>query len=1536
MTRIVAFIAAILLLIIVGVAVSGFDAKTLPVFRDLGTFVTPYNASDSLKLTTGASTQYYSGTTLTFYWDSTAARVAIRATIGDSLASIDSSNIINVGVQDLPVSVLAFIRSGADTAKYARVLVNNPASRSDSIVWDALKAFVISRDLRVEDSVFFGHTYAVWLDSTLVDSIVKQKGVYSAGAGDITEVIAGDGLEGGATAGSATLTVLPGFGVRIDNDSTEVDSTELSLAFLVLHGTADSALGAGRLGGLPASGYVPSLRTITPGAGLSGSTPLDLSADRTLTVTTGWGLSIPSDNVVVRVQGTGTGLIDSLAISYAAAQTINATWTFSGNVVNTANPWVVNEGGSGRGTATAWGLLVGGTTSTGAHQSVAAPTSSNLVLTPALTSPSTSLPIWNSWPTPDSISAIRLIVRNAAGTIVYRMPRSAPASGNILKYPGTGDTLQWTADATGGGGTANVADTGSGAIAGELITFASSGDKTFTDRIMTFAAGSNRLTFNMNRDWPGADDADSLGGVIASSYALKAVTLTAGAGLTGGGDISANRTFDIGDGSGVTVAANDIGVNVGYGLRILSDLVGVQYVGGIRDSVAAHINDSLPNYYTRSATRIVIRDSLTNYYTRAYIDANMGDILSIGDVVSGAAFDGTQGTKLIFNDAEGDDTLRFANTAAAKAWVLPNTSTGNDTITQLGNTVTGTGAIVRATSPTITTVTLSGATTFGGDLEVGTNSIDGSTTLSLDPDNDGVDEIIIGNAIMTFEGGAVDPTLTWTSGAFEATGTLNVTSTLSQGGTSVVLQTRTLTPGAGLAGTAALDLSANRTFTVETGWGTAISTDSVTADSLELDDVFGRRTANFTIGGNWDNTANPWAINEGGTGAATFTTNGVIFGNGASALGATAQGANGEFLGGNGASAPTFKSIVDGDIPNSLTIDNSWSAAVLSIRADTIRIAKKLVFASNVAPDAAFGYTLDSADVDSVMRQVGRFQIVAGSGDITSVGNVASGAAFDGTQGTTLTFDDAQGDGTFTFADLSGAKTWRLPNTSTGNDTLTLLGNTITGSGGIVLATSPSVATPTITGGATMTGFASLAPSGTTPVEYRFMEASGNGTNYFAIRAPYALAGNTTIKLPLVAGAAGQILKLDATATDSLTWTADDDLPDADEITESMLKSVNGPTDELFLSYELTTGDFEWQTPAGDNLGNHTATSDLEMSTFSIDGGGAAALVFDPSNDGVDDLRMSVVGGVSRLTFLGTGLDPYVEMGNNGGLVLVADSASLTSVGGGTTTKLRFMEVAANGANYSALRAADNLTGDVVWTLPDADGLNTQVLKTNGTGTLSFGYADSANGGAVRAVAAKRADSAYTIAWVDADSIITDLPMEPTGGSMHIGHDWDGGGAAPHDSIAIDTLIMRVATPSANGTPLEVRDTTLGRITALHVMHYRVNVPIPIQADSIRNVVFTAATDDDSTYVVGKFYFGHPDSSTGILFKVSPVADSITGSISTKTLIVNRDVNSLAGVYGVGGQVSLLFTFRMRSGTKPESARLYGARVVWSQKRVWP
>lgn len=77
---------------------------------------------------------------------------------------------------------------------------------------------------------------------------------------------------------------------------------------------------------------------------------------------------------------------------------------------------------------------------------------------------------------------------------------------------------------------------------------------------------------------------------------------------------------------------------------------------------------------------------------------------------------------------------------------------------------------------------------------------------------------------------------------------------------------------------------------------------------------------------------------------------------------------------------------------------------------------------------------------------------------------------------------------------------------------------------------------------------------------------------------------------------------------------------------------------------------------------------------------------------------------------------------NSGGVKLQPHGAAA-----GNTTALRFHELAANGTNFVALKAPDNIAADVTWTLPAADGSGYAVyLKTNAAGVLSFGSVSSA------------------------------------------------------------------------------------------------------------------------------------------------------------------------------------------------------------------
>jgi hypothetical protein len=65
----------------------------------------------------------------------------------------------------------------------------------------------------------------------------------------------------------------------------------------------------------------------------------------------------------------------------------------------------------------------------------------------------------------------------------------------------------------------------------------------------------------------------------------------------------------------------------------------------------------------------------------------------------------------------------------------------------------------------------------------------------------------------------------------------------------------------------------------------------------------------------------------------------------------------------------------------------------------------------------------------------------------------------------------------------------------------------------------------------------------------------------------------------------------------------------------------------------------------------------------------------------------------------------------------------------GNTGEIRFLELAANGANYVGFKAPDDITTNVIWTLPPSDGTAGQVLTTDGAGVLSWTTPSGGGGG---------------------------------------------------------------------------------------------------------------------------------------------------------------------------------------------------------------
>ena len=114
-----------------------------------------------------------------------------------------------------------------------------------------------------------------------------------------------------------------------------------------------------------------------------------------------------------------------------------------------------------------------------------------------------------------------------------------------------------------------------------------------------------------------------------------------------------------------------------------------------------------------------------------------------------------------------------------------------------------------------------------------------------------------------------------------------------------------------------------------------LKSNTVTASSSNTDlnlEGTGTGTVNLPTGFKVNNTTNSFlssasgvTVAQGGTGASTFAANGVLFGNGTSAIGATAVGTSAQVLTSNGSGvAPTFQDAAGGGFPCGRSCGSWW------------------------------------------------------------------------------------------------------------------------------------------------------------------------------------------------------------------------------------------------------------------------------------------------------------------------------------------------------------------------------------------------------------------------------------------------------------------------------------------------------------------------------------------------------------------------------------------------------------------------------------
>ena len=201
---------------------------------------------------------------------------------------------------------------------------------------------------------------------------------------------------------------------------------------------------------------------------------------------------------------------------------------------------------------------------------------------------------------------------------------------------------------------------GTNLIAGSTtasLTFASSSGQGLT---IAASTGPNTLTFG-------------LASIPNSSLANSAVTVTAGAGLTGGGSISlgSSATVDVGAGTHITVNANDIAVNTTTLTPAIS--------GSILTTVTGDISITAAGVATIAANSVALGTDTTGNYVQ--------------DITAGA------GINTLSAASEGTQQTISVNSGSMLPYYSSSifgTVTGDITITSAGNAQIAAGTIVNA------------------------------------------------------------------------------------------------------------------------------------------------------------------------------------------------------------------------------------------------------------------------------------------------------------------------------------------------------------------------------------------------------------------------------------------------------------------------------------------------------------------------------------------------------------------------------------------------------------------------------------------------------------------------------------------------------------------------------------------------------------------------------------------------------------------------------------------------------------------------